>query len=1316
MEEYLQAERGEQSEADTSILQEVSDNLVPPSVETPDRKLAPSKLESKEMMKMIEAAHRKKFLPTIQSIPLYDKYQAYCRSTIAFAMFFFFILFLCIGARELSSRAVVSLEDGVKKISIHIEKLETLNFAPWPIDTDTCTIRIMNTCNNRQECGYPRILGYGINHGAFGLSDTRAKVVNGDTLEVTLLPLIFWPSLPETWWNRVMCDVQIIASKDMEVEVFSEKVAVVAENVELKRLDLKGLDRSGSAIWFQGKNVRVTGSMTLKGSQSNVFLDGITMPTSASATLEILGGSIDLVTSSHPKMRISSVNEAVCLVGKFDTTPVVNATMADNVTVTSYRAAMKCDLASCEMPSWSVNVSGAYGSVGVHAVQYQEQDTAVFQGRAFSEGTYVGVDHSPIVNDVYNYAIISFQGLGIMQGGLEVVWSLQRIWWFIEGQIWPFGPFSAFTVIPQLTKYPATVSFCPAHGSRANLDLTPPLRKMMSTAVKDGAPGQWTLRNLGSYRERMQPLDVVAGKNVFYAPKDSLVPDCDYCADVFFWKSSAYVGSFSRTPASNGNCLGFGTPNACLTFSCYKKSAHIFSLVENGQATCYSNEAVEALLSNPVKFAEGSPYCWASGDVSCYTEAPHTGPSTSSRFANGRAITIFTLSLIIGAIAGVYVVLVVYFLFIRSSRIRVITGYLMRNKKTFDMITRVIKMSQNFAILNNPKPSGDAEPLLGPEGEPLLAPELSLDFFALDKIIRLPPLWYRILPRTWKEKVEMKFELTNVRVSDFASHRWIAKCSDIASLAVDDNGSPSLQGFDKNQVSNLCDCRIVYLDRSDRNEFYEWHDVLPRKAVGGDRKSAGETTTSQQFLAFQRSVREVQFVMQRLQIDVWLWFILERVTARMRLHLAPPKYPDKAPAYWEVGREIFLETIHTQLGEVQTVAAHLTFVLAPCLIFYFFLANMFYMIVKDKGTSIFGVDSDAAITQDAILLPSIIILLFLNLASMVMYYFRWRDWGIPHESTTKGGKQQVFPEGESELDSVAAFDWDDYYRRGSKSYRIRMYEQQLMKFVWAVSYMVSILFCVLVSVWVLLGMFLNPNRVAPYATAIVGLFGHVLSMFRRMKSFFDSAKGRLEQLIVDFHHQMQVQALDQIKILEGARNLGVQLDGDVRDLARKAPDAMEELGEQVGGRLKEAQDVQAQLEELFNKARRTVADVKEHEILALLSKHGISMQDIIIHVTMSSVLLCLIFLFLFLGMSAFNQGVADNWQTVINSIMTGGAAIISSFASKTDGGQALENLLMRIIEEYKKGEGADLSFSLNEELSSVLERAGHYNHDEDELR
>jgi len=1300
MEDQPAGRNQEDDPVDVSVLEEARDNFVPPSLESSDLKQRFTALGQNEMMKMIEAAHVRKASPTIQSIPLYDKYQAYCRSIIAFAMFLFFILFLCIGTRELSVRAIVSFPEGVKKVQVDIQKLQTLNFAPWSINTDTCTIRISNTCSNREQCSVPHVLGYGINHGAFGLSDTKVRVVNGDTLQFSLLPLIFWPALPETWWNRVMCDVQIIVTKDMEIEINSEKVAVVAENVELKRLTLKGLDRSGSAIWFQGKNLRMTESLILKGSQSNVLLDGITMPTTASASMEILGGSIDVVTSSHPKMKIVSVNEAVCLVGKFQTTPSKNSSMVGNLTFASYTAVMKCELASCETPSWRINVSGVQGSVGVHATQYREADMAVFDGGAFSDGTFIGVDHSPITSDVYNYAIIGFHGLGIMRGGLEVVWSLQRIWWFIEGQIWPFGPFSAFTVVPQLTNYRATLSFCPAHGSLANLDLIPPLRKMMSTAVKDGNPGQWTLRNLGSYRESMQPLDVGAGKNVFYGPKDVLVPDCDYCADIFFWSASAYVGSFSRTPASNGQCLGFGSPNACLTFSCLKKSAHIFSLVEDGRATCYPHEAVEALLSNPVKFAASSPYCWASGDVSCYIETPYSGPATSSLFNNGRAITIFTLSLLIGAIAGIYVVLVVYLLFIRSSRIRVITGYLMRNKSTFDMITRVVRMSQSFAVLNQPQSSED----------PLLGPELSLDFFALDKMYQLAPWWYRILPRQLKEKVDMKFELKNVRVSDFASHRWIAKCADIAGLQVNIDGVPSLDEFDKNQIAQLNNCRIVYLNKEESDRFYEWNDVVPSK---GGKGSHSEMTTSQHFMLFQKSVREVQFVMQRLQIDVWLWFILERVTAKLKLHLAPPKYPEKSPAYWQVGREIFLETLHTRLGEVQTIAAHLIFVLTPCLMMYFFLASMFYMIVKDKGTTIFGRESDAAITQDAILLPCIIIILFLNLVSMIMYYFRWRDWGIPHENIFKGNKQ-VFPEGANELEHVATFDWEDYYKRGSKSYRIRMHEQQIMKMVWALSYMAAILFCVLVSVWVLLGMFLNPNRVAPYATAIVGLFGHILSMFRRMKSFFESAKGRLEQLILKFHHQMQVQALDQIKMLEGARTLGVLLDGDVKDLAMRAPDAIAELSldTQAKRGLGEYGDVRSQLDELFNKARRTVTDVKEHEVLALLSKYGISMQDIIIHVSMSSLLLCLVFLFLFLGMSAFNQGVADNWQTVINSIMTGGAAVLSSFASKTDGAQALENLVMRIMEEYKKGEGADLSFSLNEELSTVLERAGHYNHTE----
>jgi len=44
------------------------------------------------------------------------------------------------------------------------------------------------------------------------------------------------------------------------------------------------------------------------------------------------------------------------------------------------------------------------------------------------------------------------------------------------------------------------------------------------------------------------------------------------------------------------------------------------------------------------------------------------------------------------------------------------------------------------------------------------------------------------------------------------------------------------------------------------------------------------------------------------------------------------------------------------------------------------------------------------------------------------------------------------------------------------------------------------------AVWVLLGMFLEPAKVAPYASAILGLVGHISSLALGMKDFLNDCK------------------------------------------------------------------------------------------------------------------------------------------------------------------------------------------------------------------
>ena len=90
----------------------------------------------------------------------------------------------------------------------------------------------------------------------------------------------------------------------------------------------------------------------------------------------------------------------------------------------------------------------------------------------------------------------------------------------------------------------------------------------------------------------------------------------------------------------------------------------------------------------------------------------------------------------------------------------------------------------------------------------------------------------------------------------------------------------------------------------------------------------------------------------------------------------------------------------------------------------------------------------------------------------------------------------------------------------------------------------------------------------------------------------------------------------------------------------------------------------------------------------------------------SVILLCLVFLFLFIGMSAFTGVDADAGQSAVNSLITGGAALVTNLSGSGNSSQKLRKIIDLAIEEYKKTRmNSTLSFSMDEDLSVVVSRA-----------
>ncbi len=696
-----------------------------------------------------------------------------------YLIFLAYLIFFWAGSRELGVRRKFELDGRVTKVQIKILKKDSITVAPWPIPTGVCSIRVVNTCINRPDCSLNRIIGD-------GLESVQMSQIDQDTTvhQFTVSPVIIWSSLPETFQNRKICDVLVILDKSKSIEIIAENVNVFVENVALRSIIIDNSPAMGK-LWFQSKDLHVSHELNVRAANAGILIEGLSMPSSASVSIAVREGIVDLTTYAHPSFSISSVNQAACLVGAFPSPPAESTISADgNTTATQYVGSFACPTNyPCSQPHFTISSLGSMSSIGVHASGLAESSLGmVHSGAAFRNGVFAAVD-TGLAKGADDWAYVKLRGLGLMHGGLQLIRSLRPIWLFFESDVTYFAWHSAFVVMPRMVERAATISFCPAHGPGVEKQLIPPLQQIMSVVPGEAS---WAYRNYGSLRDSMQPLDVAAGINTYgtYSISfDRFVPDCAYCAHTNLWRSSYYVGSFGRL---TGTCEGFPDPRGCRTFTCYKQSAHTFALVPNGAAPCYPPAAVEALASNEgVRFNESLGSCWTSADVEC--TALQGGGTVDSVYANSQASALVLISWAIGSVSAIYFLRTVYAVVVRGARCEIIASKLLTEPRALMLVHAVVLLSHRFAAVRDaPSPSlpaaAEEECLIGGEAGEEAATELG--FVALDRMDARVGVrasirrWLRALRVwSWEEELGGGSGLTAVRARDLASRRWAVSLS-----------------------------------------------------------------------------------------------------------------------------------------------------------------------------------------------------------------------------------------------------------------------------------------------------------------------------------------------------------------------------------------------------------------------------------------------------------------------------------------------------------------------------------------------------------
>ena len=270
-------------------------------------------------------------------------------------------------------------------------------FAPTRVDTDSCLIRLVNTCEDSSKaCGKPSIkANFMPVFDPLQLpEDSRLNLTQFDTAYQNILgnenlmldakgrknlvvgkpwgPHGLLQFLPESMWNPVVCDMYLVVPKDAEVHLFLHKATIVAKDVELKALTVQGdfvLDSLPEHIELLTYNLSISDTLRIAGSKGRIGLYDLKMGNQSDLTVNMIDSSIDVTSLAAPILKVESVNKAVCLVGPMDSLNT-SVRVFNNATLTVYSSGWQCPnttLVPCARPSMKL-VSTGRGAVSFHAL------------------------------------------------------------------------------------------------------------------------------------------------------------------------------------------------------------------------------------------------------------------------------------------------------------------------------------------------------------------------------------------------------------------------------------------------------------------------------------------------------------------------------------------------------------------------------------------------------------------------------------------------------------------------------------------------------------------------------------------------------------------------------------------------------------------------------------------------------------------------------------------------------------------------------------------------------------------------------------
>lgn len=191
----------------------------------------------------------------------------------------------------------------------------------------------------------------------------------------------------------------------------------------------------------------------------------------------------------------------------------------------------------------------------------------------------------------------------------------------------------------------------------------------------------------------------------------------------------------------------------------------------------------------------------------------------------------------------------------------------------------------------------------------------------------------------------------------------------------------------------------------------------------------------------------------------------------------------------------------------------------------------------------------------------------------------------------------------------------------------------------------TIALCTVFALWILLGVFVYPEEILPYAAGIVGVGSNVIGVYSSLKAMQDELTEQLTQ------------ALNKI-----LRKVSPD-DGVVPD---EGADVAEEP------------------------VSNSLAEVDPDEVRALLRRHGFTNNVIVNVVIYSTVMLVLVLSFLYLGYTSVIVNF-DMTNAIIASVgvLSTSGAIAKSNLPRDDGGRSLILIVNYLVDQWQKAQAND---------------------------